>query len=132
MIYDKKILAIIPARAGSKRLPGKNIMILDGCPLIAYTINAAKRSKLIDRIIVSTDSPEIAEISNRYGAETPFLRPADLSSDFSTSDDVILHTLKWLKDIEQKEYEIIPDLKKRHQTCGNSILFFISVLLHCS
>ncbi|MCL2365884.1 MAG: acylneuraminate cytidylyltransferase family protein [Oscillospiraceae bacterium] len=85
--------AIIPARGGSKRLPGKNIKDLCGKPLIAYTIDAAKGSKLIERIIVSTDSKEIADIALFYGAEVPFLRPSELSSDKARSIDVIFYTV---------------------------------------
>tara|TARA_R110002020_G_scaffold183864_6_gene380392 strand:+ start:2030 stop:2740 length:711 start_codon:yes stop_codon:yes gene_type:complete len=92
------VIAIIPARGGSKRLPRKNIKLLSGKPLIAWTIIAAKESHVFDRIIVSTDDEEIAKISNQYGAETPFLRPQDLSSDTATTDDVVTHAVKWLRD----------------------------------
>lgn len=74
MKKDKKIIAIIPARGGSKRIPKKNIIDFEGKPLIAWTIEAAKVSGLFDRIVVSTDSPEIAVVSKEYGAEVPFLR----------------------------------------------------------
>ena len=77
------MLAVIPARGGSKGVPHKNIRDLDGKPLIAYTIEAAIKSKVFDKIVVSTDSSEIAEIAKRYGAEVPFIRPKDLSGDFS-------------------------------------------------
>ena len=92
---DLNILAIIPARGGSKRLPGKNIKPLLGKPLIAWTIEQAKKSSLISRVIVNTDSPQIAKIAKRYGAEVPFLRPAHLATDTSTSADMVLHTLKF-------------------------------------
>lgn len=91
-------VAIIPARGGSKRIPRKNIKTFYGKPLIAYSIEAASRSKLFDRIIVSTDSAEIAETAKHYGAESPFLRPAELADDFSPTVDVILHALDWLAD----------------------------------
>ena len=77
MIIDKKILAIIPARGGSKGIVGKNIKELNGKPLIAYTIEEAKKSEYINRIVVSTDNEEIANISKKYGAEVPFLRPLE-------------------------------------------------------
>jgi len=90
-------IAIIPARSGSKRIPQKNIRIFCGKPIIAYSIEAAIRTKLFDRIIVSTDSNEIAEVASEYDAETPFLRPAELSDDYATTASVILHSLEWLK-----------------------------------
>ena len=79
MYQDKRILAVIPARGGSKGIPGKNIKSLCGHPLIAYTISAARKSVYIDDVVVSTDSDDIAEVAMRYGAEVPFLRPAELS-----------------------------------------------------
>ncbi len=99
------MLAIIPARGGSKGLPRKNIRVLAGKPLIAWTIEAAQKSKFIDRIIVSTDDEEIAEVSQNYGAETPFLRPQELATDEAKSDDVILHTLEWIEVNEKTQYE---------------------------
>lgn len=92
-----KIIAIIPARGGSKGLPKKNIKILLGKPLIAWTIEKAKKSKLIDKLIVNTDSKKIAEIAQKYGAEVPFLRPKELAQDKSSIYDVIFHTLDWFK-----------------------------------
>lgn len=93
----ENILAIIPARGGSKGLPGKNIKELNGKPLIAYTIEAARESKFIDRVVVSTDDIEIANISMSYGAEIPCLRPKELSNDMSPTIDCILHMLEYLK-----------------------------------
>ena len=86
-----KIDALIPARAGSKGVLGKNIKNLDGFPLIAYTIHACKTSDMIDRVVVSTDSQEIATVAEEYGAEVPFLRPKELAQDHSTDHDVIKH-----------------------------------------
>lgn len=94
MIDDKKILAIIPARGGSKRLPNKNILPLAGKPLIQWTIEAALSSKYIDDVIVSTDCSEIAKISSESGAKVPYKRPDSLSDDNATTNDVILHALK--------------------------------------
>jgi len=102
----KEVLAIIPARRGSKGLPGKNIRLLNGHALIAYSIKAALDSPVISRIIVSTDCPEIAAIAQKYEAEIPFLRPAELSQDFSTDLEVFAHALQWLWENEQ----YIPDL----------------------
>ena len=83
-------VAIIPARGGSKRIPKKNIRDFLGKPMIAYSIHAAKESGLFQRIIVSTDSEEIAEIAREYGAEVPFLRPAELADDHAGTDAVII------------------------------------------
>ena len=92
-----KIIAIIPARGGSKGLLGKNIKILAGKPLIARTIEQAKKSKLIDKLIVNTDSKKIAKIAQKYGAEVPFLRPKKLAQAKSSIYDVIFHTLDWFE-----------------------------------
>jgi len=91
MHEDKKILALIPARGGSKSIPKKNIVDLDGFPLIAYSIAAAKMSPHISRIVVSTDSKEIAEIAKQYGAEVPFMRPAEYARD----DSPDIEFLRW-------------------------------------
>ncbi len=91
-----KIIAVIPARSGSKGVPHKNIKELAGKPLIAYSISAAIKSKLIDRVIVSTDSDEYASISKDYGAEVPFIRPNEYSGDDSTDYDFVKHLLDWL------------------------------------
>jgi len=88
-------IAIIPARGGSKRIPRKNIKEFHGKPLIAYSIEAAKASKCFDRIIVSTDDLEIAEVAKKYGAEVPFLRPDNISDDYATTLDVINHAVKY-------------------------------------
>ena len=97
MINNKKVLAIIPARGGSKGLPGKNIKEMCGKPLIAWSIEEAKFCSDIDRIIVSTDDKEIAEVAKKYGAEVPFMRPAGLANDMASTIDVIFHTIEWLK-----------------------------------
>lgn len=91
-------LAIIPARGGSKGVPKKNIRNFNGLPLIAYTIQAAGNINRIDRLIVSTDSDEIAEVAVRYGAEVPFLRPENLASDTSNTIDVILHAIEFFEE----------------------------------
>ncbi len=98
MYKNKKILALIPARANSKRLPHKNIMPLRGKPLIAWTLEQAKKSKYIDKIIVSTDSKKIAKISKRYGATVPFLRPKELATVDAKGIDVVLHAIDWLNN----------------------------------
>ena len=110
MPSNKKIIALIPARGGSKSIPKKNIIDLGGFPLIAYSIAAAKFSKNIDRIIVSTDSEEIAGIAKKYGAEAPFLRPAEYATDTSPSIKFIEHALKWLAENESYEPDYIVQL----------------------
>lgn len=107
MIKNKTILAIIPARAGSKGLANKNTRKLENIPLIAYTINSAKHSTYIDTIIVSTDCLEIANIAKEYGATAPFLRPAEFATDISPSHEFILHVLRWLDVNENKSYDIL-------------------------
>ena len=89
-------VAIIPARGGSKRIPRKNIRLFAGKPIIAYSILAAHESGLFDRILVSTDDEEIAAVSRSWGAETPFVRPPDLSDDYTGTNAVAAHALHWL------------------------------------
>lgn len=91
-------VAIIPARGGSKRIPHKNIKPFFGQPMISYSIQAAIHSQLFDRIIVSTDDPEIAEVAKFAGAETPFMRPAELADDHTGTGAVVVHALNWLKE----------------------------------
>jgi CMP-N,N'-diacetyllegionaminic acid synthase len=93
MLGDKKVLAIIPARGGSKGLPGKNLRTLGIKPLIAWTIESALANKLIDKTIVSTDCLKIAAVSKTFGAEVPFIRPDWLSTDQAETADVVLHAL---------------------------------------
>lgn len=95
-----KVLAYIPARAGSKRLPGKNIKDFMGKPLIAYAIEQALAMPFIDRVIVDTESEEIAAIAKQYGADVPFLRPNELAQDDSNVIDTIIYTLDRLKEDE--------------------------------
>lgn len=93
MIAGKKVLAIIPARGGSKGVPRKNIRDVAGKPLIAWSIEAGKRSRYIDRLMVSTEDAEIAEVARRCGAEVPFLRPAHLAKDDTPGIDPVLHAI---------------------------------------
>ncbi len=90
------ILALVTARGGSKGLPGKNILPLAGRPLIGWTIEAARDSGRLDRIILSTDDPAIVEVARSHGAEAPFLRPTELARDDSPHIDAVLHALQWL------------------------------------
>ena len=108
MFNKKKIVALIPARSGSKGLKNKNILSLKGNPLIHYPITAAKDSLYVDRIIVSTDSEKIADIAKTHGAEVPFLRPLNLASDTTTSSEVIIHMLEVLNtELADFEYLIL-------------------------
>lgn len=91
-------VAIIPARGGSKRIPEKNIKPFSGKPIIAYSIETAKISGVFDKIIVSTDSEKIAHVGKEYGAEVPFMRPKELSDDFTPTAPVLLHALNWLAE----------------------------------
>lgn len=107
MYKGKSVFCVIPARAGSKGLPGKNIKNLNGKPLIAYTIEQAKNSKYIDRVIVSTESLDIADISRKYGAEVPFMRPKKIASDKSSIFNVLLHAIKWMEEKEKYLFDIL-------------------------
>jgi len=98
------IVAIIPARGGSKRIPNKNIRLFSGAPIISYSIKAAQETELFDRIIVSTDSERIAEVAESYCAEVPFVRPAILADDFTGDVAVLAHALSWLQ-----EHDTLPE-----------------------
>ncbi len=93
-------IGLIPARGGSKGLPGKNIKLLKGKPLIAYSIEAALKAKSVDRVFVSTDDEKISDIAIKYGAEVPFLRPSELAQDDTPDTDVYLHFVEWLRTIK--------------------------------
>jgi N-acylneuraminate cytidylyltransferase len=105
------VLALILARGGSKGIPGKNIKEFCGKPLIAWTIEEAKRSKHISRVVVSTDSEEIAHIAKEWGAEVPFMRPGELAEDHSLDLDAFEHALRWLRDNEGYEPELVTHLR---------------------
>lgn len=109
-----KIIAIIPARSGSKSIPHKNIRSLSGKPLLAYSIEHAIKSEMINRVIVSTDSEQYAEIARSFGAETPFLRPKEISEDNSNDRDFFIHALTWLKENENYEPDICVHLRPTH------------------
>lgn len=107
MYKDKRILAIIPARGGSKGIPRKNIRMLAGKPLIAYSILSGLQSNYIDRLIVSTDDAEISEVARSLGAEAPFTRPAELASDTAKSLPVMQHAIRFCEEQEGKNYDFI-------------------------
>lgn len=107
MFQEKTFLAIIPARGGSKGLPGKNIKDLCGKPLICWSIEIALKSKYIDHVMVSTDSEEIAFISKQNGAAVPFLRPDYLASDTATTFDTVKHAIDFYKNKLNEEFDYI-------------------------
>ncbi len=106
MYKGKSILGLIPARGCSKELPRKNIRLLLDKPLIAWTIEQSRNSKYIDKVIVSTDDEEIAEISRKYEAEVPYIRPKDLATDEAKGIDVILHAIDWMEK-NDKPYDLL-------------------------
>ena len=97
MFKDRTILGIIPARGGSRGLPGKNVREISGKPLIAWSIESAASSKYLDRVIVTTDDNEIAGIAERSGAEVPFIRPENLAGDKTPMLDVVVHAVDFFK-----------------------------------
>jgi pseudaminic acid cytidylyltransferase len=121
-------VAIIPARGGSKRIPRKNIKDFHGRPMIAYPIEVARKSRLFDRIIVSTDDEEIADVSMRYGAEVPFMRPKELADDYAGTNAVVRHCLEWLLEKSQNPeyacciYATTPFLQAKYLQKGLELL----------
>lgn len=104
---ETKVLGLITARGGSKSIPRKNVVPLAGKPLIAWTIEAALNSSLLDRVVVSTDDEEIREVAQRWGAEVPFMRPAELAQDDSPHIPVIIHAVEWLESQEGKRWDYV-------------------------
>lgn len=105
------VLVVIPARGGSKTLPRKNIQLLKGSPLIAYSIAAGFQAKKVDRVIVSTDDDEIASVAKKYGVEVPFMRPSDLGGDDTLDLPVFQHALEWLLRHEKYVPDIVVQLR---------------------
>jgi len=103
----QNVVAIILARGGSKGVPRKNIRDLAGKPLMAYTIEVAKKCELVDRVILSTDDEEIAKVARNHGAETPFLRPAELSTDTALAEPCLKHAVEWLEKNENYQTDIV-------------------------
>jgi len=124
------MIAIIPARGGSKGLPGKNIRNLNGKPLIAYTIAAALESKSIDKVIVTTDDVEIAEVAMKYGAQVPFKRPEEISTDTASAIDVYIHAIEYLEKQDNEKIDkfmvLLPTapMRKSHHIDEAVNLFF--------
>lgn len=110
-VKKKEVLALIPARGGSKRIPRKNIRPLWGKPLLAYSIETALQSRMIDRVICTTDDREIADMAREYGAEVPFIRPKEISGDGSADAEFYLHALSWLEKNENYQPDIITNFR---------------------
>jgi CMP-N,N'-diacetyllegionaminic acid synthase len=107
MRENLRIACVIPARAGSKGVPGKNVRVLGDRPLIAHSIAHAQGSRYIDRIIVSTDGADIAAVSREAGAEVPFMRPAELATDAASTIDVLLHAVDWLENVDGWPFDLL-------------------------
>lgn len=126
-----KVLAVIGARSGSKSIPYKNIYPLGGKPLMAWVIETAKQSRYISRLVVSTDSEEFAKIANLYGAQTPFLRPKEISDDNADDISYLTHATKWLEENEKWQADIILRLPPTTPFCKTeSIDSCIELLLN--
>ena len=108
---DPQILALVPARGGSKGIPRKNVLPVGGKPLIAHTIEQARASRLVTRTIVSTDDAEIAAVARAYNAEVPFMRPAEYAQDMSPDIDVFRHALEWLMEHEGYRPDLVVHLR---------------------
>lgn len=126
-----EVLALIPARGGSKSVPRKNLRLVAGRPLIAHSIEQARRSTLITRVIVSTDDPEIADVARSHGAEVPFLRPAELAQDAAPDIGVFQHALAWLEREEGYVPDVVVHLRpttpvRRVETIDRAIQTFLS------
>lgn len=106
-LNDLRILGIILARGGSKRLPGKNLKVLHGKPLLAWSIEAAQASRALSRIVLSTDAQAIADVGLQYGIDVPFLRPPQLAADNSTSADAVSHALDFLREQQGLEFDAV-------------------------
>lgn len=111
VMNNLRILAVILARGGSKGLPRKNIKLLAGKPLIAWTIEAALQSHMLSRVVVSTDDPEIAHVAREFGAEVPFMRPPELAQDTTPGMDSILHAMNWLRDHDNYSADLLMSLQ---------------------
>jgi CMP-N,N'-diacetyllegionaminic acid synthase len=107
MINSKRVLALVPARSGSKGIPGKNKKLINNIPLLAYPIIAADKSKYIDKIIFSSDDQEMCDIAQSYGAEVPFLRPIEFATDDSVRADTILHALNYVHANFKEKFDIL-------------------------
>jgi CMP-N,N'-diacetyllegionaminic acid synthase len=107
MIGAKSVIAIIPARAGSKGLPGKNVRLLCGKPLLAWSIQSARKSRYVDEVLVSTDGDDIARVAAEFGAPVPFRRPAELAGDTATTLSAVEHALEFYRDRLQRRFDVL-------------------------
>lgn len=107
MIDGRSVIAIIPARAGSKGLPGKNLRPLCGKPLVAWTVESARRSRHVDEVLVTTDGEDIARVARSFGASVPFLRPAELATDTATTLDAVEHALDFYARERQRAFDVV-------------------------
>jgi CMP-N-acetylneuraminic acid synthetase len=107
MLHHHRILAVVLARGGSERLPGKNLRPLAGQPLLHWTFEAAANSKYLDQVIISSDSQDIIEYAREQKVDAPFIRPAELAGPTVTSDETLLHALKWQIEHEMQTYEYV-------------------------
>ena len=107
MLRGKTFIGIIPARANSRRLPGKNVKKLGNKPLVSWTLETAKKSKYIDHLIVTTDSEDVINLASRQKIEVPFKRPKSISLDTSTMEETVIHALEWLDRNEGKHYDYV-------------------------
>lgn len=121
MINGKRVLAVVPARSQSSRLPGKNMKLLLGKPLIAWSIEQALRCSEIDRVMVSTDSDEIAECSRNFGADVPFLRPPSLATDSTSSWEVLKHVVNFYTD-NNDFYDIVVLMQPTSPLRGDAVI----------
>ncbi|NVJ91177.1 MAG: acylneuraminate cytidylyltransferase family protein [Methylocystaceae bacterium] len=106
-----KVLGVIPARGGSTRLPRKNVLPLNGIPLIAYMIKAASACKRLDHVIVSTEDDEIKQIAKKYGADVPFKRPSHLAENYAMDADILLHAIDWFEEHENICFDVVVHLQ---------------------
>ena len=106
-----RVLALVPARGGSKGLPRKNVLPLGGHPLIAWSVAAGLQAESVERVVCSTDDPEIAEVARRYGAEVPFMRPAELAQDDTLDLPVFQHALAWLEREQGWRADLVVQLR---------------------
>lgn len=127
----KEVLALIPARGGSKSVPRKNIIKLGGKPMIGWAIEVARQSKLITRVVVTTDCEEIAKVAKEYGAEVPFLRPKEISGDRSLDIEFHIHALQWLEENEGYRPDYVLNLRptppaRKAETIDAAITHFMA------
>ena len=137
---DGNKIAIIPARGGSRRIPRKNIKRFAGKPIIAWSIEAAIKSNCFDKVIVSTDDEEIAKVARDFGAETPFIRPKEISDHFTGTNEVVKHTIEWLEKNNSvvslacciyatAPFVQIKYLQQKYLKVLLSVLLFLSIVL---